>query len=415
MKIIGGIKYWGQLLLLPIYWLSFLVPRDRKLWLFGSTFGRRFADNPKYLFLYISQHREELGIRPVWITHNREIVKLLQGNGYESYYYHSIKGIWFALRGKVYLFDNYSKDINFWQSGGAVKVNLWHGVGNKRINYDNIFDMVRHPKNNWDKLKYFPRRLSDEKPSHYILATSPLMCKIFARAFQVSEEHVIEAGYPRNEYIVEGDIQNILSREESAACRYIYQWRQEGKKAVLYMPTFRESEIKFWKVVAMEDFNQFLSANNILFLTKLHPKSKLRREFGQDSFSNILNLDADMDPYVFLGQVDALVTDYSSVYSDFMLLDRPAVAFWYDYEEYMANSRDSYFDFKEYMPEVSARNLEELEQALGSVLSEDACRIPRSRSREKIFSSAGKDACIVIIEKINSILMDNRLEAVKNC
>ena len=72
------------------------------------------------------------------------------GNGYESYYYHSVKGIWLALRAKVYFFDNYSKDINFWQSGGAVKINLWHGIGNKRINYDNKFDKVRHPKNLWE-------------------------------------------------------------------------------------------------------------------------------------------------------------------------------------------------------------------------------------------------------------------------
>lgn len=42
-------KYWGQLLLLPVYWLSFLFPRNKRIWLFGSTFGKRFADNPKYL------------------------------------------------------------------------------------------------------------------------------------------------------------------------------------------------------------------------------------------------------------------------------------------------------------------------------------------------------------------------------
>ena len=86
--------------------------------------------------------------------------------------YHSIKGIWFALRGKVYLFDNYSKDINFWQSGGAMKVNLWHGTGNKKANHDNKFDKFRHPKNLWERFMTFPRRLSDEKPHHYTLATS---------------------------------------------------------------------------------------------------------------------------------------------------------------------------------------------------------------------------------------------------
>ena len=55
-KIINGLKYWGQLLLLPVYWLSFLVPGNKNIWVFGSTFGRRFADNPRYFYLYVSQH-----------------------------------------------------------------------------------------------------------------------------------------------------------------------------------------------------------------------------------------------------------------------------------------------------------------------------------------------------------------------
>ena len=156
------LKYWGQLLLLPLYWLSFLAPRDRRIWLFGSTFGRRFADNPRYLYLYASQHRMELGIRPVWISRNKGIVDFLNENGYEAYRYHSLAGIWYALRGKLYLFDNYSKDINFWQSGGAVKVNLWHGIPLKKIQADNIFDRYRHPQNLWDRWRNFPRNLSDE-------------------------------------------------------------------------------------------------------------------------------------------------------------------------------------------------------------------------------------------------------------
>ena len=59
-----GIKYWSQLLILPIYVLSFLVPRNKRIWLFGSTFGRRFADNPRYFYLYLCQHPEE-SIRPI--------------------------------------------------------------------------------------------------------------------------------------------------------------------------------------------------------------------------------------------------------------------------------------------------------------------------------------------------------------
>lgn len=404
MKIINGLKYWGQLLLLPIYWLSFLMPRDRKLWLFGSTFGRRFADNPKYFYLYLSQHRKELGIRPVWLSHSREVVEFLRmadgGKGmYEAYYYHSLKGIWCALRGKVYLFDNYSKDINFWQSGGAVKVNLWHGVGNKKINYDNVFDKVRHPENIWEWFKYFPRRLSDEKPGHYVLATSPVMCRIFAGAFRVPEEHVIEAGYPRNDYILGEMIQNVYSPEEKRMLTDILRWKERGRKVVFYLPTFRDTETRFVQIVDLQALNAFFRECGVLFLVKLHPKSKLKGAFVQFEYSNILVLDADTDPYVFLKYTDILVTDYSSVYSDFMLLDRPVVAFQYDYGEYSKKIRDGYFDFGEYMPELHAENMEELIDGIKQALKEDAAKEKRAVSREKMFSDKKADGCRKLYEK----------------
>ena len=212
IKITDRLKYWGQLLLLPVYWLSFLVPGNKNIWVFGSTFGRRFADNPRYLYLYVSQHKEELGVRPIWISHNQKVVDMLNDEGYEAYMYHSLKGIWLALRAKIYLFDNYSKDINFWQSCGATKVNLWHGIPLKKIQHDNNFDKFRHPKNLWEKIKNYPRNISDEKPSHYVLTTSENLKPIFSSAFQT--DNVLVAGYPRNEVLISDEIQNVYSEEE---------------------------------------------------------------------------------------------------------------------------------------------------------------------------------------------------------
>ncbi len=425
-KITNGLKYWGQLLLLPVYGLSFLVPRDKNLWLFGSTFGRRFADNPKYLYLYTSQNSNKISrtlqenlektseiahtmkdiickdIRAVWISHNKDIVNELCDNGYEAYYYHSFKGIIIALRAGVYIFDNYSKDINFWQSGRALKLNLWHGVGNKRINYDNEFDTVRHPKNKWEKFKSFPRRLSDEKPSHYILATSDTMAKIFARAFQVSDSHIVLAGYPRNDIIVGNDIVNILSDEEKAIIQKIETYKLQHIKIDFYMPTFRESEKRFLEIMDLERFNEFLKNNNIVFFTKLHPKSKLKEAFGALEYSNIVNISADADPYVFMKYVDVLTTDYSSIYSDFMLLNRPVVAFQYDYMEYEENTRKGYFDFDKYMPERKAENMQELMNVTKEVLDLDTCMKARSESRKILFKSKKPDACHTIVKWINN-------------
>ena len=87
-----------------------------------------------------------MGLRPIWISQNEDVVQMLNSKGYEAYMYHSLKGIWFALRGKVYLFDNYSKDINFWQSVEVMKVNLWHGIPLKKIQHDNVL-IAEYPRN----------------------------------------------------------------------------------------------------------------------------------------------------------------------------------------------------------------------------------------------------------------------------
>jgi len=410
MKIMDGVKYWGQILLLPVYWLSFLMPRDKKIWLFGSTFGRRFADNPKYLFLYISQHKKTLGIRPIWITHKKEIMELLRRNGYEAYYYCSLKGIWFALRGKVYLFDNYSKDINFWQSGGALKVNLWHGIPLKKIQSDNTFDKVRCPRGVGEYIMAFPRRLSDEKPSHYVLATSEFMKPVFASAFRT--KHVLVSGYPRNDRLVKaGSIKNLLSPAEYDSMKRISSFikRKEIRKMIYYMPTFRNSETEFLSVVDIERFRKFLEKNRFLFCVKLHPKSKLTKEFQKIQGDYFFMIDADADPYIFLEKADVLVTDYSSIYFDFLLTDRPIVFFDYDLEVYLHDSREMYFDYGKFTPGQKAAAAGELEKALQKACSPDKEykeRYHRFRDfvAEKVFDNRKEMASPYLVNDIKRIL-----------
>ncbi len=408
-KALERIGYWSQLLLLPVYWFSFCFPRSKKIWLFGSTFGRRFADNPRYLYLYVSQHKEELGLRPIWISHNKEIVKLLNENGYEAYEYHSLKGIWYALRGKVYFFDNYSKDINFWQSGGAIKVNLWHGIPLKKIQADNIFDTVRHPKNLWEKWKSFPRRLSDEKPSHYVLTTSEFMVPIFLSAFQTKK--VLVSGYPRNDRLISDEIENLLTDIEKVNKERIQSYLAGGKerKMLYYMPTFRESETKFFDVIDLERFQHFLEKNGFLFCTKLHPKSKLRANFDEIARGNIQVIDADTDPYVFLETADVLITDYSSIYFDFLLADKPIVFFDYDLEEYLRDSREMYFDYEKFTPGEKSRTQEELEQALLKACNPDEeflkeYGVFRRSVKEKVFNNTDKMASKRMTEDVKNML-----------
>lgn len=403
MKKLGEkIAYWAQILLLPIYGLSFLMPRNKRIWAFGSTFGRRFTDNPRFLYTYLHDHPEE-GIRPIWFSHNREIINFLKQSHFEAYYYHSFKGIWYALRSKVFIFDNYSKDINFWQSGGAIKINLWHGTGNKRTNHDNEFDRFRHPHNLKERFLTFPRRLSDEKPHHYVLATSDTMATIFASAFNTSSEHVIIDGYPRNDIMLLAKSNILFQTQETRYWNEMNKKHQEGYRIDLYMPTFRASEEDFFKTMDLIQFNEFLIKEKIIFIVKLHPKSMLKEQFATLKYSNIWYIKEDVDPYTFLHFVDVLTTDYSSIYSDFMLLDRPVVAFHYDYERYTHETRDSYFPFDEYMPEPKATTMQELMDRTIQVLVEDKCREMRKLSRDKMWKFQDSNSSQRLTQKIKAI------------
>ena len=98
------LKFIGYLLCYLFYPLSFLMPRTKKILVFGSFKGA-FNDNAKYLFLYANTHPSHG--RPVWISTNRKTVQYIRQHGFESYWVVSPCGIWYALRGKYWFVNAY--------------------------------------------------------------------------------------------------------------------------------------------------------------------------------------------------------------------------------------------------------------------------------------------------------------------
>lgn len=99
-----------------------------------------------------------------------------------------------------------------------------------------------------------------------------------------------------------------------------------------------------------------------------------------------------------------LIADYSSVYSDYMLLNRPVVAFHYDYEEYIKDTRDGYFDFKEYMPEIRAYNQKALEDGIHEALKQDKVLEKRQKFRAKLYKNIDGDSSQRMVKEIIKIM-----------
>ena len=124
----------------------------------------------------------------------------------------------------------------------------------------------------------------------------------------------------------------------------------------------------------------------MVLVCKLHPKSLCTKQFEQIEYANICVISADVDVNSFLGLTDLLIADYSSVYSDFMLTEKPVVAFQYDYKEYSLDTRTAYFDYDEYMPEVKTVDMISLEKGILEVLEHDDAREKREAFRMKLYT-----------------------------
>ena len=101
-----------------------------------------------------------------------------------------------------------------------------------------------------------------------------------------------------------------------------------------------------------------LKENNTTFLIKLH-----RHDYSMvmnQEYSNIRVLDNESDMYPLFAKVDLLVTDYSSIFFDFLLTNKPVLFFPYDKVTYLTKDRSMYDDYDLVTPGYKAYNFEEL-------------------------------------------------------
>ena len=98
------------------------------------------------------------------------------------------------------------------------------------------------------------------------------------------------------------------------------------------------------------------------------------------------------------------MTDYSSIYSDYLLLNRPSVLFPYDFDVYSTDTRECYFEYDDYMPEIKAYTMSELLKCILEVLENGGNEDGRIDLRNKIFYKTDGNSSERIYKKIKTIL-----------
>ncbi len=367
-----------------VMYISMLVPRRHNVCVFGAWLGERFADNSKQLFLEMQKHTN---LRAVWITKDKKTKKQIEGLGFEVYMWGTFKAVFVQLTAKYAIVSNGISDLGHTFLGRAVIINLWHGIPLKKICYDNKYEK------DWDSPLQKARDFIVNIPlgNMYYVATSPLFEEIYQSAFRVRKEQVLCLGQPRSD---------IFFQKEKPMPYF------PGKNIILYCPTHRKEgavKIDIAKLFNLEILETFLKENGYYFIIKKHFYHRKEEEELQN-YPHIIDITGkDMDIQRLVMETKALVTDYSSIYIDYLLLGMPLLFYCYDYEEYLAEDREMYFNYEEVTPGFKARDFDGLlkELELFVQYGEEYAKEDRERVKNLFYC---KEAQGIVSDKLADLI-----------
>ncbi|MCK8043292.1 CDP-glycerol glycerophosphotransferase family protein [Shewanella sp. 1CM18E] len=365
-----------------IYTLVAVFPRSNHKAVFGS-YKDSFSDNSKYLYLHW-QHNQF--IRAIWISGNKDVVRQRTEFGQEAYYRWSPKGIFHCLSAKYYFYNSYIGDINQWFANGATKINLWHGLPMKKIEFDINNGPMAEVFNPQCRLNQFKQWLISHqqliKPD-LMLSPSPLMDDIFSSAFRLFPTNINDSvtDFPPNigahstELASDNTQSSALVRAGNPRTDYYHSYPKQQTdlgylindsvtgtnsssvtppQYILYAPSWRDNKQQnnpYLQAFDWQKLSDHLVQNNQILLLRLHPNEiALAADFVD--FPNIVNISHLEDVYGILGQIHLLITDYSSLFIDALPLDTAICFYRFDEQDYLQDCRDMY-EYANKLPEFA--------------------------------------------------------------
>ena len=338
--------------------LSQAIPRSDKIWVFigWHTNGKHgvFADNSKYMFLYVADHGKN--VKPIWIGEDKDLPARLRKRGYVAYSVNSFWGIYYSLRAGYTFIDAFMKRVNWQYAGGSKVIQLWHGKGMKKTGHDSPYSLKNRSR--WLAPNLFTK-------FHKLIASSDYTAGLMASTFNVASEKILVTGLPRND-VLHYQVAGAEIDSHPSFKKQLERGHSTGaSKIIIYAPTFRPDGSNPLKKFEFEKMEKFLQENNYYLIISLHPKFAKLSVLETDNYKRISAIEAGYDIYLFLKEIDVLVTDYSSLYVDFLQLNRPIVFYTYDLEKYK-KEMGLHADFKSLTPGPHPKSFDELLEALAS-------------------------------------------------
>jgi CDP-glycerol glycerophosphotransferase len=230
----------------------------------------------------------------------------------------------------------------FRKRNGQIYLQTWHGTPLKRIGFD-----ISNPQF-ISGTAYFDHLARDVAQWDLLLSPNPFSTPIMRRAFSYDGE-ICEYGYPGNDLLSRADTPEVAARVRKRL------GLPEGKRVVLYAPTWRDNQVyangrryRFDMRLDLELAWRELGQDHVFLIRGHHHMADDVPAGMRAGFA--INVTAYPDIAELFLVSDVLVTDYSSAMFDYAVTGRPMLFFTYDLAEYRDSLRGFYFDFEAEAP-----------------------------------------------------------------
>ena len=310
--------------------IKLFVRTDEKLIIFNSFGGKKYDDSPKAVYEYMRNDSRFDEYKFVWAFHNPGDFDV---PGAEKIKTDNLKYFKTALSARVWITNSsFERGLRF-RGKNTLYINTWHGSPIKRMGTDIGASNASFRGKNGLGIDAFNVQGDFE-------------AEVFSRCFEIPYGNMLKVGLPRNDALA-----NYTEECRSDIRKRLGIPDDDRRKIILYCPTFREySQDSNHGVVLLPPMNldywkSQLKADYILLFRAHYEVSRTMKIFDDDFVR-------DMTSYPVLDDLmivsDILISDYSSIFFDYSIMDKCMMHFTYDYDEY-SKKRGMYFDIREYV------------------------------------------------------------------
>ena len=302
---------------------------DASMILYESYWGRGMIDNPYALFLEIQKRDTEKELTHIWVLDsfesNQKIIEEYKDKNNIRFVEFGSDEYIQALASAKYLINNVTFPAYFIKKEEQVYINTWHGTPLKSMG----FDMVDGNSGSANTIRNFLH-------ADYLLSANEIMTNMYLKSYKLEEVlpgKILEEGYPRNDFLFNTDKQSEIKLLESYGISV-----DKNKKIVLFAPTWRESE----NGKAEINPDELLETKKLLedqinteeYQILIKPHQYVYNQLKDLEEYKGLLVPATIDANELMSIVDILISDYSSIFLDFMALDKPVLFYIPDLETY---------------------------------------------------------------------------------